>query len=60
MDRGPGFNDPGGRRGWSGDVPEMRLDISRLENDSDWESSTGSEKAIRSTVSEYANGEPNS
>jgi UDP-glucose 4-epimerase len=60
MDIDPEFNYTGGRRGWSGDVPEMHLDISRLENDSDWESSTGSEKAIRSTVSEYADDEPNS
>jgi UDP-glucose 4-epimerase len=53
MDINPEFNYTGGRRGWSGDVPEMRLDVSALVEESDWRPATGSEQAVRRTAQEY-------
>ncbi len=46
----PEFSYTGGRRGWSGDVPEMRLDISALAEESDWEPAMSSEEAVRATA----------
>jgi len=50
MDINPDFNYTGGRRGWSGDVPEMRLDVSALVEDSDWRPTAGSEESVRATA----------
>lgn len=50
MDIDPEFNYTGGRRGWSGDVPEMRLDVSALVEDSDWSPAVDSEESVRATA----------
>jgi len=49
MDLKPEFSYTGGRRGWEGDVPEMRLNIEKLEQNG-WNPSMSSEEAIRKTV----------
>lgn len=50
MDIDPDFSYTGGRRGWSGDVPEMRLDVSALVRDSDWRPTADSEESVRATT----------
>jgi UDP-glucose 4-epimerase len=47
----PTYEYEGGRRGWSGDVPKMRLDIEKL-TDLDWEPSLESDDAIRQATRE--------
>ncbi|MBC5792933.1 MAG: NAD-dependent epimerase/dehydratase family protein [Nanohaloarchaea archaeon] len=49
MDLDPDFSYTGGRKGWDGDVPEMRLDIQKLK-ETGWKPSMNSEEAIRETV----------
>lgn len=51
MDLDPEFNYTGGRKGWKGDVPEMRLDISRIK-DEGWKPELDSENSVRRTVRE--------
>lgn len=51
MDLDPEFSYTGGKRGWEGDVPEMRLDITRIKNEG-WEPELDSEKSVRRTVRE--------
>lgn len=45
----PAYDYTGGERGWSGDVPRMQLDISRLR-DAGWAPADGSAGAVRKTV----------
>ncbi len=45
----PDFSYTGGRKGWDGDVPEMRLEIEKLKEEG-WRPSKSSEQAIRETV----------
>jgi UDP-glucose 4-epimerase len=47
----PEFSYTGGEKGWEGDVPEMRLDISKLENEG-WKPDLNSEESVRKTVIE--------
>jgi UDP-glucose 4-epimerase len=51
MDLDPEFSYTGGKKGWEGDVPEMRLDISKLKNEG-WKPSLNSEESVRKTVVE--------
>lgn len=51
MELDPEFSYTGGRRGWEGDVPEMRLDISKIK-DEDWSPELDSEKSVRKTARE--------
>jgi len=51
MDLEPEFSYTGGRKGWKGDVPEMRLDINKLKEEG-WKPEKNSEEAIRKTVRE--------
>lgn len=45
----PSFKYTGGRRGWKGDVPVMRLDISKIRR-LDWSPRLGSKDAVRRVV----------
>ncbi|MFQ3274956.1 MAG: UDP-glucose 4-epimerase [Candidatus Nanohaloarchaea archaeon] len=54
MDLDPEFSYTGGEKGWEGDVPEMRLDISRLKNEG-WNPGLNSEESVRKTVKELLN-----
>jgi UDP-glucose 4-epimerase len=47
----PVYRFTGGDRGWAGDVPKMRLDISRL-NGLDWEPTYSSDTAVRRAAKE--------
>lgn len=47
----PSFNYTGGDRGWEGDVPEMKLDITRLKNEG-WKPDMNSRESVRQTVKE--------
>lgn len=47
----PDFEYTGGDRGWTGDVPEMRLDIEKLKSKG-WEPENSSETSVRKTVRE--------
>lgn len=47
----PEFSYTGGRRGWKGDVPEMRLSIEKLL-ETGWEPSETSAEAVRRTAEE--------
>ncbi|MFB6167025.1 MAG: NAD-dependent epimerase/dehydratase family protein [Candidatus Nanohaloarchaea archaeon] len=51
MDLDPEFNYTGGEKGWKGDVPEMRLDISKLEREG-WKPEHDSESSVRRTAEE--------
>lgn len=51
MDLDPEFEYTGGERGWEGDVPEMRLDVSKLKEEG-WEPEHSSEESIRKTAQE--------
>jgi len=42
----------GGEKGWTGDVPIMLLDISKIEEEKDWSPSMNSEEAVRNTARE--------
>jgi UDP-glucose 4-epimerase len=46
MDVEPTYEFTGGDRGWTGDVPKMRLDIEKLA-DLDWTPAIESDEAIR-------------
>lgn len=45
----------GGEKGWTGDVPEMLLDISKIKGEKNWEPSMNSEEAVRKTAREIIN-----
>lgn len=45
----------GGEKGWTGDVPVMLLDISKIEDEKGWELSMASEEAVRQTAREVIN-----
>ncbi len=47
----PEYSYTGGEKGWKGDVPEMRLDISKLRNEG-WEPERNSAESVRKTVRE--------
>lgn len=47
----PEFSYTGGDRGWTGDVPEMRLSIEKLRSEG-WEPSLSSDESVRKTVRE--------
>ena len=47
----PEFEYTGGRRGWKGDVPRMRLDVERIES-LGWTPSWNSEESVRKTTRE--------
>jgi UDP-glucose 4-epimerase len=49
MDVDPEYEYTGGDRGWSGDVPKMRLSIEKLAA-LDWEPTLSSEQAVRQSV----------
>jgi len=49
MNLEPEFSYTGGEKGWKGDVPEMRLDISKLEKEG-WKPEKNSEESVRNTV----------
>lgn len=51
MSLDPEYEYTGGEKGWEGDVPEMRLDISKLKQEG-WEPDKNSEESIRKTVRE--------
>lgn len=51
MNLDPEFSYTGGEKGWEGDVPEMRLDISKLKEEG-WEPSMDSEESVRKTARE--------
>lgn len=47
----PEYSYTGGDRGWTGDVPEMRLDISKLQEEG-WKPSNNSSESVRKTAEE--------
>ena len=47
----PDYSYTGGDRGWTGDVPKMRLSIERLA-DLGWEPSIESDEAVRRSARE--------
>jgi UDP-glucose 4-epimerase len=49
MDAEPDFEYTGGERGWKGDVPRMRLDVSKLVS-TGWEPKMDSEESVRRTA----------
>ena len=51
MNLDPDLSYTGGEKGWEGDVPEMRLDISKLENEG-WKPERNSGESVRKTVKE--------
>lgn len=51
MGLNPAFSYTGGEKGWKGDVPEMRLDISKLKSEG-WEPELNSEESVRKTAKE--------
>jgi len=51
MNLDPDLSYTGGEKGWKGDVPEMRLDISKLENEG-WKPERDSQESVRKTVKE--------
>ncbi|PSH01396.1 MAG: UDP-glucose 4-epimerase [Nanohaloarchaea archaeon QH_8_44_6] len=51
MNLNPDLSYTGGKKGWKGDVPEMRLDISKLENEG-WKPERNSRESVRKTVRE--------
>ncbi|MFB6204583.1 MAG: NAD-dependent epimerase/dehydratase family protein [Candidatus Nanohaloarchaea archaeon] len=51
MGLSPEYSYTGGEKGWTGDVPEMRLEIEKLKN-TGWTPSIGSNEAVRKTVRE--------
>ena len=51
MDLDPEYTYTGGEKGWDGDVPEMRLDIRKLE-DTGWRPKHNSGSSVRKTVEE--------
>jgi UDP-glucose 4-epimerase len=51
MNLDPEYSYTGGEKGWTGDVPEMRLEIEKLKSEG-WSPSMNSRGAIRQTVRE--------
>lgn len=51
MNLDPEYSYTGGRKGWKGDVPEMRLSIEKLENEG-WKPEMDSRESVRKTVQE--------
>ncbi|MFB6207863.1 MAG: NAD-dependent epimerase/dehydratase family protein [Candidatus Nanohaloarchaea archaeon] len=51
MGLSPEYSYTGGEKGWTGDVPEMRLAIEKLKN-TGWKPSISSNEAVRKTVQE--------
>ncbi|MFB6145781.1 MAG: NAD-dependent epimerase/dehydratase family protein [Candidatus Nanohaloarchaea archaeon] len=49
MELDPEFSYTGGRKGWKGDVPQMRLEVSKLKEEG-WKPEKNSEQAIRETA----------
>lgn len=47
----PEYSYTGGEKGWTGDVPEMRLDIKKLKSE-DWNPENNSAESVRKTVRE--------
>lgn len=47
----PDYSYTGGEKGWTGDVPEMRLDISKLKSEG-WKPGKTSAESVRKTVRE--------
>lgn len=47
----PEYSYTGGEKGWTGDVPEMRLDIKKLKSEG-WEPGKNSAESVRKTVRE--------
>lgn len=52
MDINPDYNYTGGEKGWSGDVPEMRLDITKVKEETSWTPSYDSKDSVEKTVEE--------
>ena len=50
----PEYDYTGGDRGWTGDVPEMRLSIEKLRSEG-WEPENNSAESVRKTVKELLN-----
>lgn len=46
----PSYTYTGGEKGWVGDVPKYKLDISRIENETDWSPSYNSAESVRETA----------
>jgi len=53
LDLEPEYKYTGGRRGWTGDVPKMRLSIEKLRENG-WKPSLESDEAVRLATSELA------
>lgn len=53
MDLDPEYEYTGGEKGWEGDVPEMRLDISKIKAEG-WQPEHNSEESIRKTAKALA------
>lgn len=51
LDLNPEYEYTGGERGWTGDVPEMRLDIEKLKQEG-WTPENNSADSVRKTVKE--------
>lgn len=51
MEINPDYSYTGGKKGWKGDVPEMRLSIEKLKQEG-WEPSRNSKESVRKTVKE--------
>lgn len=54
MDLDPEFSYTGGEKGWTGDVPEMRLDIEKLKSEG-WRPERNSAESVRKTVRQLLN-----
>lgn len=52
MDIDPVYKYTGGEKGWVGDVPKYRLDISKIRNNTEWDPSYSSSESVRRTVEE--------
>lgn len=52
MNIDPDYEYTGGEKGWVGDVPKYRLDISKIENNTAWSPSYSSSESVRQTARE--------
>lgn len=46
----PSYTYTGGKKGWTGDVPKYKLDISKIEDETSWSPSYNSSESVRKTA----------
>ncbi len=52
MDLDPEFSYTGGERGWKGDVPRMRLSVTKLQDETSWSPGHDSRESVRKAAEE--------